>query len=548
MVASIFKAPVRVSALVLASWLGACNEAPARTTQDGGVEQEQDAQSDADAATGDAGYEQDARLDDDARAALPTGMLLESGALSTTREARSSFGALLVAQHGVDGRVQVESRRDVEGGSVLPWRSRFRVAGYQGDERRFVYEAAVDDLIGDVVVHPSGEITLSVERRGLERGSYELVRLSADGKVLSRAALPALITLPESERFGLPQPLFRMKTYLPDAITAGYVRLLADGEDLIVAVQSYVDVPEGHPLRLRFVMGLMRLTRAQGEYVEQWARLVDGPNAAQPGAWAYDELRWRDQALRPFLARDEESGELLVARAFNQSRCEANVATFADFTAQDCVFRAVNGNENERLPLVVTRFDAQGKRLSTVLIACDDDAAEQVPFALETRHGELVVAGAVVRKVNEDTKRSYEGGSFVDYDGYVAFYDESGALLRHRDLNMGRGDVLAALRFSHDGVVAVGSAGWDRWQGGMSISRGADPWLAWVSNDAQRSSSRVVQLSDGTRHFHLHDVMITDDAVEAVGFSDSPMTHSADGNRDDQRTFGALRLRITAPR
>ena len=75
---------------------------------------------------------------------------------------------------------------------------------------------------------------------------------------------------------------------------------------------------------------------------------------------------------------------------------------------------------------------------------------------------------------------------------------------------MGRGDVLAALRWLPDDIVAVGSSGWDRWQGGNSISRGADPLIVWLSPDGARAASRMIPLSDGGRHFNLFDVTVTD--------------------------------------
>jgi hypothetical protein len=107
--------------------------------------------------------------------------------------------------------------------------------------------------------------------------------------------------------------------------------------------------------------------------------------------------------------------------------------------------------------------------------------------------------------------------------------------------------VLAALRWLPNDIVAVGSSGWDRWQGGNSISRGADPLIAWLSPDGARSATRVIPLSDGGRHFTLHDVVVTGGAIVAHGFSDAPMTHSADGGNDAARTFGPMRLRLARP-
>jgi hypothetical protein len=106
--------------------------------------------------------------------------------------------------------------------------------------------------------------------------------------------------------------------------------------------------------------------------------------------------------------------------------------------------------------------------------------------------------------------------------------------------------MLAALRWVEQGIVAVGAAGWDRWLGGMSISRGCDPLLVWLSNDAAQLIPRVVALSDQGRHFQLHDVALRAGAVVGFGFSDAPMTHSADGGNTAAKTFGMLRVELTS--
>ena len=142
-------------------------------------------------------------------------------------------------------------------------------------------------------------------------------------------------------------------------------------------------------------------------------------------------------------------------------------------------------------------------------------------------------------------ERTYPDPSgYIDYDGYIAIYDGDGKPIVHHDYNMGRGDVLAALRWLPDDIVAVGSSGWDRWQGGNSISRGADPLMVWLSPDGARAASRTMPLSDGGRHFNLFDVTVTDRSIVAHGFSDAPMTHSGDGGNAAARAFGPLRVRL----
>jgi hypothetical protein len=474
---------------------------------------------------------------------------LQQGEATVSTTPRSAFGAVLVANDGA--RVYaVESRRDVEPGPFgIPWRSRFRVAAYDGEAEAWSFDAEPDDVISDVAVHPSGDVTVAVLHHPIARRAFDLVRLDRDGVTLATTTLSEPETTPEGD-FGPadPRPLFRMKSDFADATVGGWLRLLPDGEGLIATFLSYVDVPETEPLSVRIALGLEAFTWQAEGYSERWARVVEGPHGAQPAAWAYDELRWREQAIRPFLARDEVTGELLVGRAWNSLRCQANVAVFAEFTARDCILGSVGAIENERLPLAVTRFSATGARIGTTVLAVDDDAAEQVAFALSARNGQLAVAGAVVRTLPSGASRTYpDENGYVDYDGYVAIYDAEGTPVLHHDFNLGRGDVLTAMRWTERGIVAVGAAGWDRWQGGMSISRGADPLFAWLSLDGESARARVTPLSDGGRHFNLHDVALIGRSLVGYGFSDAPMTHSADGGRDAARTFGALRVELSPP-
>ncbi len=460
---------------------------------------------------------------------------------------RPSYGAVIIANDG-DRIYAVESRRDVEPGPYgLPWRSRFRLAAYDNDGApAWTFDAAPDDVVSDVAVHASGDVTVAVLHFLPERRAYDLVRLDRNGVVRATLTMSEPQTLPASD-FGPsdPRPLFRMKSDFADATVGGWVRLLPDGDDLIVTFLSYLDVLPTEPGSNRWALGLETLHWQTGGYVEGWARVVEGLHAAQPVAWTYDELRQDEQAIRPFLARDEVTGDILVGRAWNSLRCKANVAAFAEFTMGDCVFDSVNPVENELLPLAVTRFDSAGARKGTKILVPDADAGEQVAFALVARGGKLATAGFVVRQNTDGTKRTYPDPSgYVDYDGYIAIYDGDGHPLLHRDFNLGRGDVLAALRWLPDDIVAVGSSGWDRWQGGNSISRGADPLIVWMSPDGARAATRVLPLSNGSRHFNLHDVLVLDGAIVAHGFSDAPMTHSGDGGNTAARTFGPLRIRL----
>ncbi len=473
---------------------------------------------------------------------------VESGTASTLTSARPDFGGLIVANDENRSYV-VESRRDVTSGPLgLPWRTRFRLAAYERGVLLWAFVVDPDDLIGDVVVHPSGELTVAWESYAADELAYRLVRLSRDGTPKFVTTLAAPASIPESDYAASEtRPILRMKSPMADATTAGWLRLVADGEDVVAAILSYIDLKISGAWSNRMAMAIEALDWHPTGYVERWARLVEGTHSANPAAWAYDELRWLDQAVRPFLAYDATTHEWLVGRAWNDTRCRANILVFSEFTATDCVIAAVNALENERLPLAVTRFTANGARLGTRILTPDLDAAEQVPFALSARDGLLYVAGSIVRTHADGSKYTYpDATGYVDYDGYFGVYSSDGTRLAMRDVNLGRGDILAALRWTSGGFVAVGSSGWDRWQGGMSISRGADPLVAWISSDASRVVTRTIALSDGARHFGLHDVAVRSDSVVAFGFADAPMTHSADAD-PSARTFGGLEVSLSEP-
>lgn len=473
--------------------------------------------------------------------------LVRGGGASTERAPRPSWGVVKVAGEGARLHL-IEAMRVVDPGQS-DWRARFRLVALERGLESWSFPADPDDQIADVAVHPSGDLTLAIARHQPASSAFDLVRLRRDGSVLARLTMTSPSSVPEGDYAADdPRPLFRMKADPADALSSGWVQLLADGEGLIVAFLSYLDVPESDRRYGSLAMGLAVHDWSPNGYSERWARVVEGRHLCQPAGWAYDELRWREQAIRPFLARDEETGDILVGRAWNSSRCAANVRTFGEFTQEDCEAGAVRFNEVERLPLAVTGFSRSGTRLGTRVIAPDSDAAEQVPFAMAVRGGRIAVAGSLVRMTPDHrSKRTYpDANGYVDYDGYIAFYGADGHPLAHQDFNQGRGDVLAALRWTRSGVFAVGSAGWDRWQGGMSISRGADPLLVWLSAEASTSASRVIPLSDGSRHFNLHDLALDVHSVTAFGVSDAPMTHSSGGGNAAAATFGFLRVTLDA--
>jgi hypothetical protein len=146
-----------------------------------------------------------------------------------------------------------------------------------------------------------------------------------------------------------------MKSAMADATTAGWVRLLPEGEGVVVTLLSFVATPNGAPLSQRMALGLEVLDWRAQSYAERWARVVEGSHIAQPAAWAYDEFRWREAPLRPLLGVDGD-GRLVVGRTWNLSRCLAASRTFNEFTSLHCkTGQDVTSNvDTERQPFAVT--------------------------------------------------------------------------------------------------------------------------------------------------------------------------------------------------
>jgi len=83
---------------------------------------------------------------------------------------RPDYGGVIVANDG-ERIYAVESRRDVEAGPLgLPWRSRFRLAAYDSaGPATWTFAAPPDDVVSDVAVHPSGDVTAAVLHYPLDR-------------------------------------------------------------------------------------------------------------------------------------------------------------------------------------------------------------------------------------------------------------------------------------------------------------------------------------------------------------------------------------------
>lgn len=452
------------------------------------------------------------------------GDIVEKRAVTTTTSARPTFGGLVVRVAGDRAHV-LEGMRDPARASSR----RFSV--YEADRVAFRFEPTASEYIHSFAVHPSGEVTLAVERLDAERDGYDLVRLTRDGAVRSRMALPQP-NVPASDLLGLPMAPFRMKSWRGEAISDGWVRVEARGDDVVVAYLSVVS-DNG----MEFVTGVSTMRWESNGYSERWSRLVEGRHRAMPTGWTYDEFRWMDAAIRPLLALSDD-GRVIVGRTWNNKRCAAVAATFGEFTTAQCKAE-MNYIENERQPFAYTTFTADGVREGTRRFA-PQGFAEFVVFDLAARGDELAISGSAARSgPDPDYPIRYEG-TYVAYDGYVAVLDRAtGTVRREHVIDEGRGDFLASVRFTDKGLLAAGGADWDRWYGGMSISRGALPLVVFLGNDG--SVRRRHLEGTAARHTHFFSLDATASSITAVGLYDAPMTHSGDGGNTAGMTFGELR-------
>jgi len=454
------------------------------------------------------------------------GEVIERGAVTTDTSARPTFGGLAVRLVGDRAHV-LEGMRDEARNSSR----RFSV--FEGDRVVFRFAPTAREYIHSFAVHPSGEVTLAIERLDAERDAYELVRLSRDGAVRSRAPLPQPTTIPPGDLVGLPAAPFLMKSWTLEAISEGWVRLEARGDDLVAAYLSIV--PDNG---MDFVTGVSSLRWAANGYAERWSRIVEGRHRALPAGWAYDEFRWMDAAIRPLLALSDD-GRIIVGRTWNNKRCAAVAAAFGEFTTTQCKTEAMNSIENERQPFAYTTFTEGGVREGTRRFL-PNGFAEFVVFDLAARGDAIAIAGSAARSgPDPDFPVRYEG-TYVAYDGYLAVLDRAtGALRSEQVLDEGRGEFLASVRFTNRGLLAAGGADWDRWYGGMSISRGAVPWVVFAGDDG---SVRRRTLDGGAgRHTHFFSIDATSTSITGVGLFDAPMTHSGDGGNTAGMTFGGLR-------
>ncbi len=472
--------------------------------------------------------------------------VLERGRPSLERGTRETYaGIRLRAQDGRRYVLEVLRRSDYSA-------TRRLVARDSGGRVLFSIDEAPGEQMMDFAVHPSGEVTVSVERTAVERGGYDLLRLSADGSVLHREPIPLGETLPEGDLGGmLPRPPWRMRARPSHALTDGWARLEARGEDVVTGFLSLAEEPSS-VLSNRLVSGAMFLRWTGARWEERWARLVDPPHFVEPPLWTYDELRWGEVLVRPLLAVDED-GSVVVGRTWTQGRCRAVHAVFGEPSIEDCFGEDVAPNTESRiLPFAFTVFSAEGEREATRTYRPSRGYYYGV-FAMAARRGEVALGGATSRMEEDGTVALYPARPgdepvMVPFDGLVAVLDRTTGRSRLEiAIDGGRGDYVAAMRWTNQGLLVGGAADWDRWSGGMSVSRGADPLVALVSTDDGSMTARTFVVEGTDRHHHLLAIEATDEGIVAVGPTDAPMTHSGDGGHVERMTFGGLTLAIAPP-
>jgi hypothetical protein len=468
-----------------------------------------------------------------------------SGELSADTRPRVAEGGLRVIARGARTYV-LAVKRDEAGRE-----SRRLVATAEAGEL-WAREEAPSERFMDFTVHPSGELTLGLERTAVARDAYDLVRLGAGGRELARQALPRPTSIPASDLSPtLPASPFRMKGVQKTSVVTGWLpwlELEARGEDAIAGILSYVDLPDGSLNDAYVVSGVMALRWEQDRYVEEWARMVDGGHSLIAVAWQYDEFLWLDAATRLLLGVDAEGG-VVVGRTLGNSRCVALVSVFHELTDAECR-RLRSGNSAHRhQPFAFTVFSPSGEREGTKVLL--PDALEDfVIFDMALRGDAVAVTGTAVRLGPGGVPAYYfeppndtASTPLLPYDGYLAVVDLDTGTVRHENfVDLGRAEHFTAVRWTDDGLLAGGAAGWNRWYGGMSVSRHAEPLLALDPTGGAPVQTRRLEVPSDDRHAHLLGLDTQDAKVSAVGLFDAPMTHSGDGGRTEAMAFGGTTL------
>lgn len=413
------------------------------------------------------------------------------------------------------------------------------VAARDGVEAWALAEGA-DERFTDFALHPSGELTLGVERRSATHDAFDLLRVNELGEIVHRQVL-ARPSIPASDL----APPFLMKGVKDGSVVTGWLpwlRLEAHGEEVIAGVLSYADVANA-PSDAQLVSAVIALRWDGSTFTERWARLVDGTHSLIAVAWQYDDFLWLDAAMR-LIVEVAEDGSVVVGRTLSSGRC-SSVKRFGELTDAQCRLLRSHGSVHRYQPFAFTSFSAEGARLRTGTLA-PDDLEEFVVFDLAVRGDRVAVAGTAVRLGADGSPAWYfdeSGTAMSPYDGYLAVVLPDGSVQHERLVELGRGDLFSALTWTDDGLLAVGAADWNRWSGGMSLSRGAQPMLALAPLDGSAVITRTLPTQDRSRHTHLLDIDVRGADVLAVGPADAPMTHSGDAHVAPM-AMGSLELRL----
>lgn len=404
----------------------------------------------------------------------------------------------------------------------------------------------------DFTVHSSGQITLGIERRDALRDAFELVRLDGDGHEVHRQVLKRPQTIPTSDLSpSLPASPFAMRGAPDRSMVTGWMpwlRLEANGDDLVVGLLSQVDLlQEGSVLS-----AVLSLSWQGGEgYREAWARAVDEQHSLIAVAWQFDDLLWRDAATR-LAVNVTPDGRVWVGRTLGTPQCFGLATRFGEVTAGRCRALGSLGAAHRYQPFAVTAFSPDGARIGTQIIA-PDGLDEFVIFDMAVRGQAIALSGTAVRRAPSGEPAFYfepagdtSSTPLMPYDGYLTVFDfETGHRLHERFIDLGRAEHLVTLRWFDEGLVAGGGCDWNRWYGGMSLSRGADPLLVFDSlTEAPVVRSSPVSATD--RHTLIWSLAVQSGELFAVGQSDAPMTHSGDA---DARLYahGGLQLSLAMP-
>lgn len=367
------------------------------------------------------------------------------------------------------------------------------------------WEAPAGWHLLDFAVHPSGEISLVLSTATQVR----LLRLSSSLALLHDQALndPQLPLDPVyDEGGGVLRPEAQQPYLMRDA-----ARVAALGEDLILALRAGLH----QVVAYRF---------ARGAAQPRWRSLVE-PGCSAGGRFVrggtYDVYGQLENHLRLHLdVRADGQIGIAVPQMFAILLFDAHRRHFGE---------PLDASEG----LLLSRLDAQGRRLGTSLVATS--GRTELHSLRATPQG-WALAGRLRSRATED-----------GWDGYLALVGAQGEGVSLHTLNQEPGgDALFDIApLADGGYLAAGACASTQNPSGASISENAEPLLLRLAADG--TVTQRIAFPAGPRHNALRSLAWGGHGWLIGGLRNGPGTHSGDADLGLVRADGFVSERRDLP-